>query len=478
MTRSRRARALGMLVASLGLVLGLAVPAARAADVTFGTPSATAVFGTGVTFVQPVTAGGSIVRAELLITFPTALGPIVHEVPVPASGGAVTLRADWSETRDGHLVPNTSLEARWRVTTASGDPAEGPPVTIRYEDTRFSWHTLTGDLVRIHWYEGSDAFARRALAVGEKGVSQAAALLGVQETDPIDFYVYAAQAPFYDALGPGTRENVGGEAHADIRTLFALIQPSEVDASWVDVVIPHELTHLVFDTAVKNPYHFPPRWLNEGLAVYLSEGYTTSWRAAVEGAVRGQSLLSLGALDGQFPTTADGFRLAYGESVSAVDFFVREYGKDRLVALIRSYVAGRTDDEAFKAAVGVDVAGFEKAWLKDLGATAPTRYGPQPAPTGPLPPGWSGAAATGAPGSSASTAPAAPASPAASPAASAGGAAPGSASTGGGDFGGPILLVIAAAGLGVGAVLGLARRRRTGRPAVLRDEADPPETLP
>ena len=38
------------------------------------------------------------------------------------------------------------------------------------------------------------------------------------------------------------------------------------------VVVPHELTHLVFDTAVTNPYHFPPRWLNEGLAVYLSEG--------------------------------------------------------------------------------------------------------------------------------------------------------------------------------------------------------------
>ena len=50
---------------------------------------------------------------------------------------------------------------------------------------------------------------------------------GVTETDPIDFFIYADQDAFYDALGPGTRENVGGQANAEIRTLFALITPSE-----------------------------------------------------------------------------------------------------------------------------------------------------------------------------------------------------------------------------------------------------------
>ena len=479
MTPRRPARVLFALVASLGLAIGLAAPGVRAADISFGTPSATSVYGTGVTFVQPVTVGGTIRRTELLITFPTALGPLVHEIPVPSGSGALTLRGGWSVVTDGHLVPNMPLVARWRITPTVGDPVEGPPVTVLYTDTRFAWKTLTGTLVRIHWYEGSDAFARRALAVGEKGVKQAADLLGVRETDPIDFFVYAAQAPFYDALGPGTRENVGGEAHADIRTLFALIEPSAVGDPWVDVVIPHELTHLVFNTAVLNPYHFPPRWLNEGLAVYLSEGYTASWRAAVEGAVRQRSLLSLAALDGQFPTTADGFLLAYGESVSAVDFFVRTYGKDRLVSLIRSYAAGRTDDEAFSAAIGVDVPGFEAAWLAGLGATAPTRYGPQPAPTGPLPPGWDGTAPSPAPDAAPSARDAA--SPAPDAAASGFAVSPptsdGGATSAGGVSGGPILLAIAAAGLGVGGLLGYVRRRRTLRAAGAPDR-DPPEAAP
>ncbi len=93
--------------------------------------------------------------------------------------------------------------------------------------------------------------------------------------------------------------------------------------------------------------------------------------------------MPLRALGGQFPTTADRFYLAYAESVSAVAFLVREHGEEALVSLINSYADGVTDDEAFLAAVGLDVAGFERAWLDDLGADVPTQHGPQPAPAGP-----------------------------------------------------------------------------------------------
>src|SRR5207247_5320147 len=132
---------------------------------------------------------------------------------------------------------------------------------------------------------------------------------------------------------------------------------------WVGIGIPHELTHLVFDTAAGNPYHDPPRWLNEGLAVYESQGYDTSDRGLVAAAVGSGALIPLDGLVGQFPTSADGFFLAYAESISAVDFMVRTYGSDGLVALIRSYKDGRTDAEAFQKGLGVDVSTFGTAWL-------------------------------------------------------------------------------------------------------------------
>jgi hypothetical protein len=107
----------------------------------------------------------------------------------------------------------------------------------------------------------------------------------------------------------------------------------------------------------------------------------------------------LHALVQQFPSTPSRFSLAYDESVSAIDFLVRTYGRDALVALIRSYAEGVSDDAAFSGALGVDTLGFEDAWLADLGVEKPVPFGPLPAPPGDLPPDWvQGPAQTPKPG--------------------------------------------------------------------------------
>ena len=380
----------GRLVTAVWLALALLLPrplAAAAVEAEWGDPTATATYGEQIEFRQPVTTAGDPGRVELLVELPGAIGPVVVQPEAAeAQAGVLTHRLLISE---GHLLPNTTVTARWRLTGEDGSEAVGPPVTVRYEDTRFDWRTREGDVVRVHWYEGSDDFGQRALDIAERSVRETADLLGVTEEEPVDFFVYADQGSFYDALGPGTRENVGGQANPDLRTMFALIPPDEIDDPWVGTVIPHELVHLVFDTAVRNPYHAPPRWLNEGLAVYRSQGYGVGDRSAVEQAAGDGSLIPLDGLTGQFPTTRERFFLAYAESVSAVDFLVRTHGEDALVALVRSYATGLTDDEAFERAIGMDVAGFDAAWRAALGAGEPREFGPRPAPPGRLPPGWS-----------------------------------------------------------------------------------------
>lgn len=387
-------RRLGRVGAAIVLALavgGIGAGTVLAADpVAFGVPTASSSFGKSIEFEQPVVLAAAPRLVEVLLRTPGAPGPTAFEVEAPASGDR-TLRYEVDLT-EGHIVPNTTFVARWRVTDADGKAWLGPATTHTYADDRLDWSSLEGDLVRVHWYKGGDGFGRRALAIGDKAVADTSTLLGVTETEPIDFYIYADQDKFYDALGPGTRENVGGQAHADIRTMFALITPAEIDATWVEVVVPHELTHLVFATATDNPFHEPPHWLNEGLAVYLSEGFTSSDRRAVERVAKDGTIIPLEGLAGAFPTTFERFTLAYAESTSAVDHIIKTYGREALISLIRSYATGITDDEAFTAALGVDMAAFEKEWLSSLGAIAPVRHGPQPAPPGPMPEGWSGAA--------------------------------------------------------------------------------------
>ncbi len=276
--------------------------------------------------------------------------------------------------------------------TQDGDaPETGPRATLAIVDDRIDWRTLEGDLVRLHWQTGDESFAERALRIAEDSVAETAQLLGVTETEPIDFFVYADADDFQSALGPGTKEFVAGRAIAEIRTLFANVAVSEIGSPWLSVVVPHELAHLVFDTATDNPYNQPPHWMNEGLAVYLSEGYTDGDRRRVANAIDRGTLLPLSALANGFPSDREElFYLGYAEGTSAIDFFVRTYGQENLVELIRSYALGVTDHEAFASATGEGIEAFEAAWIADLDAAEPEARGPQAARPGPTPLSWVG----------------------------------------------------------------------------------------
>jgi hypothetical protein len=401
-------RALGRAAATVTvafLVAALLAPAtAFAAEPTFGKASATATFLETITVEQQATLPSGVKRIEAYVRQGADTTTFLAEIANPGTGDHLLRYA--YPTPSGSLYPNTRVQLGFRVTFDDGQVVDSPPATLRYEDTRFAWDTLEGDLVSVHWYKGNQSFGQRALDIGEQAIKQASELLGVTETDPIDYFIYADRDAFYDVLGPAIRENVGGIALPEIRTLFANIAPANVNDAWVGVVVPHELTHLVFDTATRNPYHSPPHWMNEGLAVYLSEGYTSGARANVERTARAGEIMPLRALVGQFPTTAERFGLGYDESVSAIDYLIRTYGQEALVTLIRSYAGGVGDDAAFNAALGVDTTGFETGWLADLGVEEPAPYGPLPAPPGPLPPGWAAEPApTSSPGGSGAPSP-------------------------------------------------------------------------
>ena len=377
--RRRAVRRLsGALVcAALTLLYGVGPVAAQ--SIVFGTPSATSKFGVNIVFQQPY-SGATVKSASVLVQQPGDVGPTVLAL---TSIGAANL-VYTMDTSTGGFYPNTPITARFEVVLTDGSVVDGPEIDITYADDRYSWHTKVGKIVRLHYIQASDSFASQMLAWGETGVQKASSFFGVDESKPIDFFVYPSEAIFQQGLSQaGT---IGGVTLSSFRTCFAAVAP---DDSYGRSVIPHELTHVVFADASDSPYHNPPRWLNEGLAVYLADGFDASDRQLVKQAVKNGTLKSLLAYTDYFPLDASRIYLAYAESVSAIDFMIRKYGQPAVAKLVRAYANGVTDDEAFKAGIGVDTATFTSAWMVDNGVT-PTTYGPQPAPTGPLPPGWNG----------------------------------------------------------------------------------------
>ncbi len=379
-TRPLLRRLSGVVLCALFGLLYAAGPVAAAGPISFGTGSATSKFGVGIVFTQPY-SGATIKSADLLVTLPGDIGPSVAALDTIGASSLVYSM----DTSSSGLYPNTPVVAHFEIVLNDGTVQDGPDISIRYADDRYTWHVVVGKVVRLHYIQASDAFAQQMLTWGENGLQKAANFFGVTETAPVDFFVYPSEAVFQQGLSQaGT---IGGVTLSAFRTCFAAVTPG--DSVYGQSVIPHELTHIAFADASDSPYHNPPRWFNEGLAVYMADGYSSSDRQLVSQAVRNGTLRSLLAYSDYFPLDASRIFLAYAESVSAIDYMVRKYGQAAVAKIVRTYASGTSDDEAFKAGMGIDVATFNAAWLTSVGVT-PTQYGPQPAPTGPVPPGWNG----------------------------------------------------------------------------------------
>ncbi len=367
--------------------------AGLAAEPTFGTPVGSADLGEPLTMTSEINGveGGTV---EVLVR----LAGKEPQVVVAANPG--TVAGSWQASAEldvpsamecacvaeGNSPPNSQIEFRFRVRAADGTTTLGPVGHVTVNDDRFEWRTLEQDLVRVHWYEGDNAFAQAAADVANAAIDRAADLLGSTVPAPVDLFVYATQDALVEAVAPN-RENIAGQANSTIATMFVWLSPNQ-DLERKRVIVAHELTHLVFNETTDNPYHGPPRWLNEGIAVYLSEGYALEWSSVVSVAARNGTLIPLQGLAGFFPSPLDQFTLAYGESVSAVDYFIRTYSEQTLWDLVRSYAQGLSDDDAFTAATGTDITTFNEAWMTSLGVEVREPFGPQPAPAGPVPSAW------------------------------------------------------------------------------------------
>ncbi len=119
-----------------------------------------------------------------------------------------------------------------------------------------------------------------------------------------------------------------------------------------------------------------------------SIGYDRSDRGAGDAVANG-ALLPLHRPDRRLPAEAPGpvptwrTRRACRRSTSSC----ARTGRRTSCSSSARTQAGVTDDEAFKAAAGVDVAGFQAAWLADLGGRHPSSTARNPRRR-PVPSGW------------------------------------------------------------------------------------------
>jgi hypothetical protein len=277
----------------------------------------------------------------------------------------------WDMTNAG-LPPGSEVTYWWVIEDDDGNRIETSPQIMHFDDSRFTWHSLTSSVgdgagMTLSWYTGGDSFARELMNTCEEGLARLTQDIGAYPERPIKIYIYASASDLRGAM-VYSQEWTGGVAFTDFGIIAISIPPSQLE--WGERALVHELTHLVVHQATFSPYGQLPLWLDEGLATYSEGELDPDLRSSLNRAISEGTLISVRSLCSPFSAYADKARLSYAQSYSLVEYLLDNHGQDRMLDLLTLFKQGNTYDEALTEVYGFDIAGLDALWRAALTSRA------------------------------------------------------------------------------------------------------------
>ena len=282
----------------------------------------------------------------------------------------VSCRAELAATPRNLLIPGAQVTYSWRI-TVDGATQETAPQLVTYEDTRFSWRTVSDANLTLWWYAGSEEEARAVLAAGRESLNRLSALLQTSVDFPVKIFYYGSAQEMQPAIINDDRRGIvtlGEVVYSDTAMVSADAAPEEIAR--------HEIAHIVVRQAVRGPFDVPD-WLNEGTAVFAQSRPLQDQQRALEAAIQSGRVLSVRSLSSA-SSGGLGSRVSlfYGQSWSLVNFLVETYGEEQFAELFRAFREGATTADALTQVYGFNQDGLENAWRESVGL--PPRQAPTP----------------------------------------------------------------------------------------------------
>jgi hypothetical protein len=130
----------------------------------------------------------------------------------------------------------------------------------------------------------------------------------------------------------------------------------------------HELCHLLLQLQVDDGKL--PKWLNEGLAQWVSQGIAelifTQRRSVLNETVLRGRYVRIRTLTNRFPREKKSLQLAYEASKSFVEYIVKKHGINGIEKVIQHLKAGDTQENAIVAGLSISLDELEKGWHDTL----------------------------------------------------------------------------------------------------------------
>jgi len=246
--------------------------------------------------------------------------------------------------------------------------AAGAPTLCR--GTEAQWRVVKGKHFIVHHQDG--AFAASVLHKAEENYRRIAKDLGFVKYD--DFWLWDKRVRIYIH---GSRDEftraTGAPKWAAGRAAYAERSISSYQDSWdfLNSVLPHELTHLIFRDFVGFEGEVP-LWLDEGVAQWAERGQRKSRMQLAVKLLRRGRLLRLHDLTRMDIRSVEGGGRAvdfYAQAMSVVGYLMVEHGADRFRRFCGQLRDGKSLDAALRFTYQDSVRSIgdlEQAWLKFL----------------------------------------------------------------------------------------------------------------
>jgi hypothetical protein len=216
---------------------------------------------------------------------------------------------------------------------------------------------------KVHFTEQDKKVAYRAIQIAEESYRTITKDIGLTPAKPIIILILPTRKEF-EVANRGIQEWAVGQACIGKGNIIFIQSPRSNLRITLEKIIRHELTHIVLGEVFKRGYM--PRWLNEGLAMYEAKEWQFVNNMKIAEAYLTKKLIPLSALIYTFPKNEHQAQLAYAQSFDLLLFIMNEYGKDKIISLIKELSLGTNINLAFKKSLGVNLFELEVAWHESL----------------------------------------------------------------------------------------------------------------
>jgi len=139
---------------------------------------------------------------------------------------------------------------------------------------------------------------------------------------------------------------------------------------FLDVVLPHEMAHIIFREFVGFNNTAVPLWLDEGVASYEQGARRQGSKEIVKQALAKDTFISLSDLCKINPLSLGDEKavdLFYAEALSLIDYLIKKFGQDSFVSFCQGLRDKKNLDAAIRYAYGfADLEDLNEAWQKSL----------------------------------------------------------------------------------------------------------------